>query len=344
VDSLIAVEAPGATAALVRLAVNAKLGGILTVRVSGCVFVIPPPEAVTVRVKEPAAVPEVAASVSVLLPLPGAAIPVGAKVAVTPLGSPLTDSATADWNPLSAAVDSLIAVAAPATNVAFVALGVSVKLRGITTASVKGCVFVTPPPEAVTIRVKEPAAVPEAAASVSVLLPLPGAAILLGARVAVTPLGRPLTDSATADWNPLSAAVDSLIAVAAPATTVAFVALGVSVKLRGITTAKVTGWVTVTPPPEALTAGLKAPAAVPDAAVSVKVLLPLPGAAMIAGAKLPVTPVGRPLTDNATADWNPLSAAVDSLIVVEAPDTTVALVMLGVSVKLGGITTAKLTG
>ena len=138
--------------------------------------------------------------------------------------------------------------------------------------------------------------------------------------------------------------MDSLIGVELPAVTVALAAPSVSVRPGGIATAKVTGWVTVTPPPEAVTVSLKAPAAVPDAAVSVKVLLPLPGAAMIAGAKLPVTPVGRPLTDNATADWNPLSAAVDSLIVVEAPDTTVALVMLGVSVKLGGITTAKLTG
>jgi hypothetical protein len=80
---------------------------------------------------------------------------------------------------------------------------------------------------------------------------------------------------------------------------------------------------------------LKEPAAAPEAAASVNVLLPLPGAAMLAGVKLAVTPVGSPLTDHATADWNPFSAAVDSLIGVEPPTTTVALVVLGVSMKPG---------
>jgi hypothetical protein len=74
------------------------------------------------------------------------------------------------------------------------------------------------------------------------------------------------------------------------------------------------------------------------AAASVKVLLPLPGAAMLGGTKLAVTPLGSPLTDNATADWNPFSPAVDSLIGVVLPDTTVALAALGVNVKLGATT------
>jgi hypothetical protein len=102
--------------------------------------------------------------------------------------------------------------------------------------------------------------------------------------------------------------------------------------------------VIVTPPPVAVTVTLQEPAAVAEAAASVNVLLPLPGAAMLAGAKLAVTPVGSPLTDNTTADWNPFSAAVDSLIGVEPPAVTVALVVLDVSVKLGGIKTVRPTG
>jgi hypothetical protein len=102
---------------------------------------------------------------------------------------------------------------------------------------------------------KEPAAIPEAAASVSVLLPLPGAAMLAGAKLAVTPLGSPLTDNATAHWNPFSPAVDSLIGVEPPGATVALVALGVSVKL-GTTTVRLSGWVFVSPPPVAVTVRL----------------------------------------------------------------------------------------
>ena len=76
------------------------------------------------------------------------------------------------------------------------------------------------------------------------------------------------------------------------------------------------------------------PAAVPDAAVSVNMLLPLPGEAMLVGAKLAVTPFGRPVTDNATADLNPVIAAMDSDTATEPPDATLALVALDVRVKL----------
>ena len=76
----------------------------------------------------------------------------GSKFAVTPFGSPLTDNATCDWNPFSAAVDTTIDVAPPRATVALVALGVSVKLGGGTTVKLTGCVFVTPPPVAVTVR------------------------------------------------------------------------------------------------------------------------------------------------------------------------------------------------
>jgi len=86
------------------------------------------------------------------------------------------------------------------------------------------------------------------------------------------------------------------------------------------------------------------PGNVPEAAASVKVLTPLPGAVMLAGVKGAVTPCGNPLTDNATADWNPYSAAVDSLTVVEPPGATSVLVALGVSVKVGGVKTARLIG
>ena len=92
-------------------------------------------------------------SVRVLLPVPGVAILAGVKFAVTPVGNPPTDKATADWNPFAPAVEILIVVVLPGRTVAVVAAVVSVKLGGKETVSVMACVFVTPPPVAVTVRV-----------------------------------------------------------------------------------------------------------------------------------------------------------------------------------------------
>jgi hypothetical protein len=88
------------------------------------------------------------------------------------------------------------------------------------------------------------------------------------------------------------------------------------------------------PPPVAVTVKLKVPAAAEDAADSVKVLLPLPGDAMLAGAKLDVTPAGRPLMDRATAELKLLTGAVVKVMDVVAPAVTLALFALGVRVKL----------
>jgi hypothetical protein len=83
---------------------------------------------------------------------------------------------------------------------------------------------------------------------------------------------------------------------------------------------------------------LYVPAAVPEAAASVSLLLPLPGDAMLAGAKLAVTPFGSPLIESVTADLNPFCAAVVRVIAVELSVAMVALVALGVNVKLGAVT------
>lgn len=61
----------------------------------------------TLRLKLPAAV-LLAAMVSVELPLPGAATDVGFNVAVTPEGAPVTDNATAELNPPTAALEIVV--------------------------------------------------------------------------------------------------------------------------------------------------------------------------------------------------------------------------------------------
>ena len=74
------------------------------------------------------AVPAAAESVNVLVPEPGDAIVVGAKVAVTPLGVPVTDNAMPDLNPFSTRVVTVIRTAPDAARLVLVGLTVSVKV------------------------------------------------------------------------------------------------------------------------------------------------------------------------------------------------------------------------
>jgi hypothetical protein len=76
----------------------------------------------------------------------------GAKPAVTPAGNEFADNATCDWNLFNTAVDSLIEAEPPGATVALAALDASVKLGAGKTVRLTGCVFVTPPPIAVTVR------------------------------------------------------------------------------------------------------------------------------------------------------------------------------------------------
>ena len=65
----------------------------------------------------------------------------------------------------------------------------------------------------------------------------------------------------------------------------------------------------------AVTVIVQVPAAVPAATDSVKVLVPLPGDATLAGANLAVTPFGSVLTEKAMAALNQFTNAVVSVIV-----------------------------
>lgn len=115
-------------------------------------MVMPPPVVVMVRVEVWAAAVEAAVSFSVLVPAPGDAMLVGAKVAVTPLGSPLMEKATAELKPFTRAVVKLMEADPPGATLALVALSVSVKL-GAGTVMLNGRVAVSPPPVALTVSV-----------------------------------------------------------------------------------------------------------------------------------------------------------------------------------------------
>ena len=84
---------------------------------------------------------------------------------------------------------------------------------------------------AVTVRVDVPAAAPEPTVMRRILVPVPGEAILAGARVALTPLGSPLTDNVIPGENPLPAVVVTVIETDPPLATLALAAFVARVKL-----------------------------------------------------------------------------------------------------------------
>ena len=69
--------------------------------------------------------------------------------------------------------------------------------------------------------------------------------------------------------------------------------------------------------------------------VNVSVELPLPGAAIDAGLKLAVTPVGRPDAERATVELKPPLTAVEIVVLPELPWMTERLAGDALSVKLG---------
>jgi hypothetical protein len=237
-------------------------------------LITPPPDAFTVRVKAPGAAVEPADRVSVLVPAPGAAMLTGAKAAVTPVGTPVMDNPTAELKPLPRVVVNVTGIDPPGATLALVALDESVNVPK--TARLRVWVLVTPAPAAVTANVKVPAAAVEPADRVSVLLPAPGEAMLVGENFAVTPAGTPLIDRATAALNPLTLAVVNVMGIDPPGATLALVALDESVNVPK--TARLSVWVLVTPPPVAVTVNVEVPAAAVEPAARVSLLLPLPGA------------------------------------------------------------------
>jgi len=91
--------------------------------------------------------------VMVEVPLPGAAIELGAKLTVTPVGCPVADKAIAELNPPETATVRVDPPLLPCTTKTEAGAGVMTKL-GVAaryTISVTVAVCVMPPPEPVTV-------------------------------------------------------------------------------------------------------------------------------------------------------------------------------------------------
>jgi len=91
----------------------------------------------------------------------------------------------------------------------------------------------------------------------------------------------------------------------------------------------------VTVPPVAVTVTFAVPVVAVVVAENVNVELPLPGAAMDAGVKLAVTPVGRPEADKDTAELKPPLTVVEIVVLPEVPCVTDRLAGEALTAKSG---------
>jgi len=159
--------------------------------------------------------------VTVELPEPGAAIEAGLKVAVTPVGKPLAEREIAELKPPATVVVILDVPEPRRATETEVGEAESVKLAetGAVTVSDTVVVCVTPPPVPVTVMEYVPVAEVEATVRVRVEVPDPGAAMEVGLKAAVTPVGKPLADKATAASKPSTTAVVIVEAPLLPCTT-----------------------------------------------------------------------------------------------------------------------------
>lgn len=184
------------------ITVKSAVCAALTVSERVAVCVMPPPVPVTVTFTVPVAA--VLPAVSVSVELPGAPTDAGLKLAVTPEGRPEADKETAELKPPRAEIETEVVPEVPWVTDSLEGERLKVKSGGCTAVTVTETivVWVTPPPAAVTVMLNVPAAATLLAEMVSTELPLPGAAIEVGLKLAVTPEGSPEADSEIAELNP----------------------------------------------------------------------------------------------------------------------------------------------
>jgi hypothetical protein len=257
------------------------------------------------------AVPTVAVldaeNVTVLDPAPGAGKLAGAKLAVTPDGRPLAERDTAEPNPPGVVTARLTGAVAPRARLTVEGVAVSpIADAGAVTVSATVAVLVRLPPEAVIVTVAVPVVAVLEAEKVTVLVPAPGAAILAGAKLAVTPDGSPAAESVTAELNPPEGATVRPTGTVPLRTMLTVDGAAVSARAGvGAVTVSATVAVWVRPPPEAVIVTVAVPVVAVLDAENVTVPVPAPGAAIVAGAKLAVTPDGSPAAERVTAELNP---------------------------------------
>ena len=174
--------------------------------------------AVTVTFAVPVVALVLAVNVRVELPLPGAAMDVGLKLAVTPAGNPEAESDTAELKPPLTVVETVELPELPCVTDKLAGAALMAKSGVATELTVRATVvvWVTVPPVAVTVTFTVPVVAVLLAVNVRVELPLPGAAIDGGLKLAVTPAGNPEIDNETAELKPPLTVVEMVLVPVVP--------------------------------------------------------------------------------------------------------------------------------
>ena len=148
-----------------------------------------------------------------------------------PVGIPAADRLIALLNPPLMVVVMVDVPALPCTTLSDAGAAVSVKLAAAVTVSVTVALCWIPPPLPVTVIGYVPTAVFDPTVMVMVEVPAPGAAILLGLKLTVVPVGIPAADRLIALLNPPLMVVVMVDVPAVPWTTPRDVGEAAMVKL-----------------------------------------------------------------------------------------------------------------
>jgi len=167
-----------------------------------------------------------------------------------------------------------------------------------------------------------PVVVVEATAMVIVDVPEPGAAMDVGLKLTVAPVGWPLADKAIAELKPPETAVVIVDVPLLPCTTETAVGAAEMVKLglAVAVTVSETAVVSVVLPEVPVTVMLYVPVAVDEATVIFMVEVPVP--VIDVGLNATVTPVGWPVAVKETAESKPPVTVLVMVDVPELPCTT----------------------
>jgi hypothetical protein len=170
-------------------------------------FVLPPPVPVMVIVRVPVVARELAVNLRVDVPVPGAEIEVGLKLAVTPLGRPLADKEIDELKPFTPAVLTLVVFEPLLVTMTVVgdALMVKLALGAEVTIRVRVVEFTRLPLVPVTVIVYVPVAMLDPTVKVRAEVPEP--VIAVGLKAAVTLDGRLDADNKIEPLKPFTAVV-----------------------------------------------------------------------------------------------------------------------------------------
>jgi hypothetical protein len=204
-------------------------------------------------------------------------------------------------------------------------------VSGALTVRLMGTLCVRPPPEPVTVTVAGPVVAALDAAKVRTLeFPVAEA----GLKLAATPAGNPLALNATPPVNPPLRVIVIVLIPLAPRSIDRLAGLAASEK-SGVgceLTVRLIVVARVSPPPAPVMVTAAGPSVAVAEALKVTVLL-VPVAE--AGAKLAVTPVGKPPALNATPPVKPPVRVIVIALVAVEPWVTFTLVGLAESAKSG---------